>query len=288
MNKILMIGIIAAFASPSFAQDKEWRGFYLGGNGAVSSDRSSAEATLQINQVTNVFVTGRGLVVVPGTTRDFAASKRDTNWSGGGQAGYLWQSDNIVFGVEGDFDPFRRTVSAMQSHQLPQTILSPVTTVTAQRDVRVSNEVSIRGRLGYAFGKTLIFGTGGYSNARVRVNSTDTFTDPGGPGAGTPVFNGGPVGPVITTASESRNQGGWNVGGGLERKLGKRYSIGAEYRHTDLGSAAFALSDQSTVNTGPDKIGNGGQPGLPGSVSTGPTAVSLKSDTFRFRFNIHF
>lgn len=300
MNKLgLFFLFILTCVSVSLAQSTnsdptDWSGFYVGGNGFASSDKTDAAAALQINQITNLNVTGRGLVVVPGTTRDFAASRRKTNGSGGGQAGYQWQSGRFVFGAESDFNPIRRTFSVSQSFQMPPTILTPVTTVEARRDVEMSREFSIRGRGGVAFGKTLVYGTGGYSNARAKVSSIDSFTNPGGQAppncgaVGNPCFNSGSEGPVITTATESKSMSGWNIGAGVEHKLGKHFSIGFEYRHTDLGSKTFSLSNRTTVNTGQETRGDNGQTGGLGSVNGAPTRVSLKSDAFSVRFNFHF
>lgn len=275
-------------AQSTRAQSDEWDGFYVGGNVGASSDKSDAEATLTINQVTNLFVTGSGLVVVPATSRDFAASRRETNWSGGGQAGYQWQSGGFVFGFEGDVNPFRRTVSVTQSFQLPQTLLTPNTSVEARRDVRLSREFSIRARAGGAFGRTLVYGTFGYGLAHVQVSSTDAFLNPGGATLTSSPANLGPSGPVVTTAEEEKNTGGWTGGVGIERKLGAHVGIGFEYRHSDYRSGTFTLGNQTTVNTGPDARGTNGVAGLPGGVSTAPTRVSLKSDSFGVRVNFHF
>ena len=241
-----------------------------------------------------MFVAGRGIIVVPATSREFAASRRETNWSGGGQAGYQWQADRFVFGVEGDFNPFHRTVSVTQSFQLPPTILTPNTSVEARRDVRLNREFSIRARAGGAFGKTLIYGTVGYGLARVRVSSIDTFLNPGGltaacpPASPCPQANLGASGPVVTTAEEEQNMGGWTGGFGVERKLGARVSAGFEYRHSDFRSKTFTLGNQATVNTGPEARGTNGVAGLPGGVATDPTRVSLKNDSFGVRVNFHF
>src|SRR3954451_8782555 len=64
-------GASSARRSPSSSHN--WSGFYLGGNVFRTHDNVNADdATLQINQISNLFVTGRGLVVVPGTTRPAA------------------------------------------------------------------------------------------------------------------------------------------------------------------------------------------------------------------------
>ena len=212
-------------------------------------------------------MTGRGIVIVPGTTRDFAASRHETNWSGGGQLGYQWQSGNIVFGAEADFDPFRRDLSVAQSQQLPPTALTPATTLDSVRDVRIDEEWTARARLGLAFSGTLAYATGGYANARARVTSVDSFTNPGGPAAAcSPApcqANLGPEGPVVTTSSDRHRMGGWTAGGGVEQQLGAHFSIGLEYRHTDLGAKSFA-GTQTTVNTGPETHGDNGGTGTLG------------------------
>lgn len=291
----LLIFSGALFSAPQTANaQEEWRGFYAGGNGFVSSDRSDAAAALQINQISNLFVAGRGIVVVPATARDFAASRRKTNGGGGVQAGYQWQTGKFVFGGEGDLNPFHRTASVSQDFQLPNTLLAPASTVTARRDAQLSREFSLRGRAGAAFGKTLIYGTVGYDNARIRLKYTDSYinpggTTPGGCGAAPNVcFNSGPEGPVVTTASQSKNMGGWTAGAGVEQKFGRRLSIGFEYRHTDLGSKTFTPAGASTVNNGHETVGTNGGRGLLGSVASGPTRVSLKNDSFSVRLNFHF
>lgn len=290
MNKLFFLCLLVlSGVSLTMGQsdDDKWSGFYVGGNGFVSSNKTDVAATLQINQLSNLFVAGRGIVIVPSTSRDFAASQRKTNGNGGFQAGYQWQSGKFVFGGEADLNPFRRTVSVSQSFQMPPTLLTPTTTVTAQRDAQLSGEFSLRGRAGAAVGKTLIYGTGGYDNARVRVTSTDSYTNPGGAGAGG--FNAGAQGPINTTANESRNMGGWTLGGGFEQKISKRISFGFEYRHTDLRSKTFTLNNQTTVNTGPSARGSDGVvSNFQGDVSTQPTQVSLKSDSFIVKVNFHF
>jgi outer membrane immunogenic protein len=283
--------VVLALPSAASAQDYQWTGFYIGANAAGSRDKAGADATLNINQISNLVVAGRGLVVVPGTTRDLDASSSQTNAFGGAQAGYQWQSGAIVFGAEVEFDPFSSTASVSQTQTLPITILTPVTTIDSTRDVRINNQWSIRARLGIAFGSTLAYAAGGYASARARATSVDSFTNPGGPGAPNTdgsTFNGGPEGPVLTTASDRRNMGGWTGGLGAEQALGAHFSLALEYRHTDLGAKNFTLANQATVNTGPESHGTNGATGLLGSVSTGPTRISLRSDAVSLRLNFRF
>lgn len=288
---LLLAASAVSIASPAHAQNRTWSGFYIGANVAGSRDRVGAEATLQITQVSNLFVTGRGIVVVPGTTRPLDASDRRTNWLGGAQAGYQWQSGPVVFGAEAEYDPFGRTATAAQTQTLPITVLTPVTTVASQRAVRINNQWSIRARLGIAFGNTLAYATAGYASARARMTSVDSFTNPGGPGAPNTdgsTFNGGPEGPVVTTASARRNMSGWTGGVGIEQALGSRFSVALEYRHTDLGTGDFTPTNAATVNTGPEMRGSNGATGILGSVASGPTRIQLDSDALSLRLNFRF
>lgn len=288
---LLLAAGSALVAAPAAAQNRDWSGFYIGANVAGSRDKVAADATLQIAQVSNLFVAGRGIVVVPGTSRELDASDSGTNGFGGAQAGYQWQSGAIVFGAEAEFDPFGRTATVSQAYTLPFTVLTPVTTVAAQRDVRVNNQWSIRARLGIAFGNTLAYATGGYASARARMTSIDSFTNPGGPGAPNTdgsTFNGGPEGPVVTTASARRNMGGWTGGLGIEQALGSHLSVALEFRHTDLGARDFTPTNATTVNTGPEMRGTNGATGLLGSVASGTTRIQLDSDALSLRLNFRF
>jgi opacity protein-like surface antigen len=273
------------------AQPIDWTGFYIGVNGALSRDRERAAGDLQITQISGLFVNGRGIVIVPGTTRSFAASGRTDYLLGGAQLGYRWQTGNFVFGGEADFDPFHRDVTAFLGQVLPPTALTPSATIGAQRDVRIDREFSVRARAGIAFGHTLAYATGGYANARVGVNSFDVFSNPGGPAAPcTPACqaNLGPEGPVLTTARERHAMGGWTAGGGVDQAIGSHFSIGLEARHTDLGSRDFALTSRTTTNLGPETHGDNGGTGTLGSVSAGPTRVSLRNDAISLRLNFRF
>jgi opacity protein-like surface antigen len=122
----------------------------------------------------------------------------------------------------------------------------------------------------------------------LQVSSIDTFLNPGGATLTSSPANLGPSGPVVTTAEEEKNMGGWTGGVGIERKLSAHVGIGFEYRHSDYRSGTFTLGNQTTVNTGPEARGTNGVAGLPGGVSTEPTRVSLKSDSLGVRVNFHF
>ncbi len=295
MRKILLGRLVAAMAIGccSFAAQAQddWSGVYGGVNAFASRDNVKTRGTLLVNQISNLFVTGRGLVVVPGTTRDFSASSRKTNIEWGGQLGYLYQTGNFVLGVEGDFDPSHHNVTARDSQLLPPTALTPSATISIARNVRIGSEWSLRARAGYAFGNTLAYATGGYVSARASVVGVDSFTNPGGPAAACSpncTANLGPEGPNRTTNGNARKTlGGWRVGAGVEQRIGKHFSIGLEYLHTDFGARNIAFHSSVTEFTGPFTHGTDNGTGIHGQVNSAGTRARMTSDAIGLRLNFH-
>jgi outer membrane immunogenic protein len=91
-----------------------------------------------------------------------------------------------------------------------------------------------RGRLGYAFGSALLYGTGGFAYGNVK----NTFTG-------------------IGAFSASETQTGWVAGGGLEYKFTPSWSIKSEYQFLSLdasdpngaGPLGIGLGDRTEVHT---------------------------------------
>jgi opacity protein-like surface antigen len=280
-------------ASAASATPPSWSGFYGGLNAFGSRDKVDTSGTLLITQISGLFVTGRGIVIVPGTTLPLSASDHKTNADWGAQLGFQWQSGQFVFGAEADIDPFHRNTSASETQQLPPTALTPATTVASTRDVRIDRQWSIRARAGFAFGNTLAYATGGYASARASVTGVDTFTNPGGPAASCAPApcqaNLGPEGPNTTVDSNARRTlGGWDAGIGIDQRLSKHFSIGLEYLHTDLGAHDIAFHSSVTSFAGTFTHGDNGGTGTHGQVNTASTRVGLTSDALGLRLNFRF
>jgi outer membrane immunogenic protein len=286
--------ITASAAHAQASAPASWTGVYGGVNAFGSRDKVDAGGDLLITQISNLQVNGRGLVVVPGTTLPLAASGHKTDFNWGGQIGFQWQTGRIVLGIEGDYDPSHQDVSASQTQTLPPTALTPSTTIAAQRDVRIGQQWSIRARLGYALSpNTLAYATGGYANARLSVFGTDTFTNPGGPAAACAPApcqaNLGPEGPNITTNSNARaNAGGWRAGLGVDQRIGRHFSIGLEYLHSDFGTRDIAFHSSVTSFAGTFTHGDNGATGTHGQINAASTRVALSSDALGVRFNFRF
>ena len=163
-----------------------WTGFYVGVNGGYGGTDT----------------------IVFGDTEDSPMGVKPRGGFGGGQIGYNWQFDSVVFGLEAD-------VQASDIHQsiVDLNFGDPFST-------KVDWFGTARGRLGYAFAGTplLAYLTGGLAFGNV-VNDA---------GAGS--LNGAPY-----HYDDIRT--GYALGGGLEYKFAPAWSIKAEYQYINLGTA---------------------------------------------------
>ncbi len=187
------------FAPPPPIPVFTWTGFYVGG------------------QVGYEFGRDNGLAVATATGNGLAANgSRSNGVIGGAHIGYNFSSQSLPFlgsflggfgsgvvvGIEGDVDGS----SARANYALG--------------GIGVSNrddiEGSIRGRLGYAFDRFLVYGTGGAAFGDFRNSYVNTLTGGG------------------DTLSHTRV--GYTVGGGVEYAVTNNFSLRAEYRFSDFGN----------------------------------------------------
>jgi len=149
---------------------------------------------------------GNGLFAFFGQPEPFW-SPRQAGFTFGGQAGYNWQTGNIVYGIEGDVN----WVDSKSSATFPAQGQS----ASSKLDFMATG----RGRLGVAFSQFLIYGTGGVALAH--------FSDAWGP---TPSpFNG-------STFSSDQTRVGWTAGGGLEYMLTHNWTVRVEGLYADFGT----------------------------------------------------
>jgi outer membrane immunogenic protein len=122
--------------------------------------------------------------------------------TGGAHVGYNYQMSQFVFGLEGDVNGLGYTGS--------NSSFAPALSTSTRQNI----DGSIRGRLGVAWDRALVYATGGVAFADIH-NSYNVA------GFGTS-FDSGRV--------------GWTVGGGIEYAIDNNWSLRAEYRYTDYGS----------------------------------------------------
>lgn len=198
-----------------------WTGFYVGGHAGLATGDTSG-----------------GIVDAP----SFLST--DYNLEGalyGAHAGYNYQMGQTVLGIEGtysgsDIDGKTSCVFNLFSCQRELDWLA-----------------TIEGRLGYAFGPTMVYARGGV--AWGELETTNDFFIPG---------------LLTTTGSETHT--GWTAGFGIEHALGKNVVARIEYAHIDLG-------EEST----PQTVSIFGSP-----VGTIPTEVDAEIDTIKVGLSFKF
>ena len=171
---------------PPVAVPNIWAGFYAGLNGGYAANNG-------------------GDVINYNSGADFLGRAQPSGGFGGGQVGYNFQSGSLVYGVETDFQG--------------AAIGSSVSGYSADDKAFTSRENidwfgTVRGRVGYAFGPALLYGTGGFAYGNVNQRAS----------LGSDVFG------------SSTTQTGYTVGGGIEYKFTPNWSLKAEYQYIDLGS----------------------------------------------------
>jgi outer membrane immunogenic protein len=226
MKKFLLGGVALAamLVGPAMAADMpvkapvykapppvvfNWSGCYIGGNVGGKWARTD-------DRVTIADVPGN-----PGVTSVFPSESSST-LIGGGQIGCNWQAagSNWVFGVEGDADAQRWTRTRVQA------VTRPPLVVGDTFDIRSDWQGSVRGRIGYAWDRTMLYATGGVAFTEVKV------------GANFPIFVGAVVFPA-TVASDSKTLVGATLGGGLEHAITSNWSLGVEGRYSWYGTQTY-------------------------------------------------
>jgi outer membrane immunogenic protein len=246
MKRILLAGTFAlAAASPTLAADLpqappplpqapaayvpaplpvyDWAGIYVGINGGYAFGNSSWSAATPFVGTGN-FNTNGGLV--------------------GGTVGANFQSGQFVFGIEADVDWTDITGN------ISSTTICPVAgTCTFQ----TSNDWlgTVRGRVGYAFDRVLVYGTAGGAFGDVK----SALTAPG-----------------FASISTDSTEWGWTAGAGVEVGITPNITAKVEYLFVDLSNGALTC---------------GGGAACGGAVVTVPVTfdASLVRAGLNFKFN---
>jgi len=186
---------IKAPPAPAIAQT--WAGPYIGLNGGLVWHQLATDTTLN----------GFGAY-------DSARTKR-TGATFGGQVGYNWQSQNVVYGLEAD-------LGWVDAEGSQQKVANNGVGFPVVHSTKLSWLATVRARAGVTFGPTLVFVTGGLA-----VGGVDNawafpppFVCPGNPGC---------------VVSDNDTRVGWTAGGGIERFISSNLTVKAEVLYVDLG-----------------------------------------------------
>jgi outer membrane immunogenic protein len=103
---------------------------------------------------------------------------------------------------------------------------------------KITNLFTAGGRLGYAWDRLMIFGTGGYASADLKGTYCSTLT--------------GICGPGFTNQNGQSRNSGWYAGGGFDYMVHKGplvdVLLGVEYQHFDVGSKNAFFSNVAANN----------------------------------------
>ena len=184
------------------AQVFSWTGFYLGGNAGYGWTNASGTLTTATGPE-HFAATGNGFL-------------------GGFQAGYNWQTGPVVLGVEADFQG---------------TTVSGPFGATAGPAISATEKVpwfaTVRGRVGYAIDRILLYATGGGVYGDSNLNGTVS---------------------TVGVFSNSTTFWSWTAGAGVEAAFWGCWSAKIEYLYigspnsTPAIAAVTALSGSASTN----------------------------------------
>jgi outer membrane immunogenic protein len=179
-----------------------WTGIYVGGQigyawGGGSDNFTGYDPFSGLGIATSIAGTPNGVI-------------------GGANVGYNLQINQWVVGLEGSVDG--TSLSTSTNASLP--ILGSLFNVNANTSANIQG--SIRGRVGIAWDRALIYATGGVAFGGFNTNYSIYGTDVNGN-----TFAG--------SNSFSNTRVGWTVGGGIQYAVTNNWSVRAEYRYTDFG-----------------------------------------------------
>lgn len=207
---------VTGFPTPIFA----WAGLYFGVNaGGILIAGSGNNAALFVGGGTGP--NGRRGDRDGPSLGDTTKKSNRPGFVGGGQVGYNWQVSRFVLGLETDLQGLTRSNDIFPG---------------AFGDIggRGGYLGTVRGRLGLAFDRLLIFGTGGL--AYCNINTPNTI-----------IGLSERAGPINFTNNlgGNRTHVGYSVGGGVEYAFTDNWSMKVEYLNTDFGQNNVSFAGPS-------------------------------------------
>jgi len=213
-----------------------WAGFYVGGNLGYSWGRDATDFT-ESSTTTSVFtnttsagvpLAGNGTTTVTTAAGSGSVAGNMDGWLGGFQAGYNWQRDRWVFGLETDFQ--------WTGEKDDPTFCSPsgcaAGALIGTNATKLPWFGTFRGRVGFSsepspeWGPLLLYATGGLAYGRIEES-----------------YSMGVVGGPLSAVSVNTTRAGWTVGGGAETRIGHtNWTFKAEYLYMDFGDVTGGIA----------------------------------------------
>jgi outer membrane immunogenic protein len=271
--KTLLAVLLSCVAMPALAADlpgkaptrpaavADWTGFYIGVHGGYGWGKPSID-DIDLNS-------------------DFDKALRISTpelkgWVFGGHAGYNWQWQRVVGGLEIDYSAADIKEDQSRAVRLTGTVDDIPATLDFKRTLSAKLDAlaSARARLGFLlFPEFLLYGTGGiaWGHTKVDASFSEILT------VGGRSFN------LLTeTGQSNENHWGWVAGVGGEWRVfgaGSGWSLRAEYLHYDFGDTTHTVASRITSVSC-----NGGFCG----TNTGSFNASLRADVVRGGLSLKF
>jgi outer membrane immunogenic protein len=207
---------------PSFS----WTGFYVGATaGYAFGDRDVT--TSGKDPATRLNVANR--------LRPPSIGIDSEGFTVGGTLGYNVQLENmpVVFGLEADIA--YTDLSETSRYSTPP-LMGPGS-IKSRFKQEMELFGTVRGRLGYAFGQFMVYGTGGLAYGDVKT-SARFFNNSAGGGA------------LGFKDSKSGLEFGYTVGGGVEYAITENISVKTEYLYYDLGDTKLNVNRTAAAPAG--------------------------------------
>jgi outer membrane immunogenic protein len=163
----------------------------------------------------------------------------------GGQIGYNFQWNWLVLGIEGDIGYMNLDGSGVEPAS------ARFNGSDTHGEISSDFYTTIRGRLGFAWGHWLFYGTGG----GIGVNQETRVIDNCDTGA---------CGDELINAGTTDFNWGWTAGGGIEYMFGCHWTIKAEYLRYQLSEQSF--SGEATFFGTPEGKFSFRAPGTEGNI----------------------
>lgn len=215
-----LVVLLAAFAAGDAAANQNWTGFHVGAHAGQGRGSSDVDVTL-----------GGAWSIESQGLRDHVTSSFSTGLDPEGaawgvQLGYRFALDNgVVLGGEFDY-------SQLDLDDRRQTGLQPVPTFGSLsydfgNRIELDNQLSLRATLGYAFDRHLLYLTAGWT--RVDALAQASMRSNGG---------------YDKLGRRSDTLDGSVFGAGYEYAFGNRWSLRAEYLHSDVDALRYDTAYQ--------------------------------------------
>lgn len=234
-------GVPGAYREPPAACCFTWSGFYYGVNaGAAFNDNRDIHFS-----GTDTGSGGFGSEIADGTTPTRARLDWGTSFTGGAQAGYNWQLQGVVAGLEADLQWLNGYANFSTNSTSPLRA-----TITTSADREMNMLATLRSRVGVVlWERSLLYATGGLA-----VGDTTLRIASSCPASPAPVLPGSLETTGCNPGRDVKSQSagtpvGWAWGGGYEVALGARASLKAEYLHFDLGENHTTVAYDYPGNT---------------------------------------